>query len=126
MLKALNELAKRPDSDIKGRIHTRYFLSDDCPIILLPTTGKYVLPEVEIIDKIIRSLEPKDIIAQALKSNAQSGIHLMSAFEDKLRNFVILLVHTPKGCLLYRVDSTEGFNPVPKQSNISDEILSKS
>ena len=110
ILKAINDLAKRPASEIKGFINTGYKLSTGHPLILLPTQGKYVLPEVTIIDKIVRAIEPKEIIVQALKANVQSGILLMSVHKDKLRpNTMLLLVHTPKGCISYTVESLEDF-----------------
>lgn len=128
LIKAINELAKRPASDI-GIIKTGYMLDNNHPLVLLPTTGKYVLPEVQIIDKIIRSLEPKEIITQSLKVNAQSGMQIMSVFRDNLKkDRIILLIHTPKGCIPYRVECEEGFESPSKQSNIitiSDDMLEK-
>lgn len=123
LLKAINDIAARPVEDIKGIIKTNYELSKGHPLVILPTKGKYVLPEVQIIDKIVRAIEPKEIVMQAMKVNLQTGMLVMSVYKAQLKeNTMNLLVHTPKGCVTYQVESSEGFIMPPKDDSKVENV----
>jgi hypothetical protein len=135
LLKSINDIAKRDIKEIKGIRVTDVELSPGHPLILLPTGGKYCLPEVKTINKIITSIDPKEFIQEARKVNAQSGILILSAVPSPHnKNYLLVLVHTPYGCCAYDVmimdetpinnlkDVTDKF---PIEIEIPDELKDK-
>lgn len=122
LMKAINDLAKRPIEDIKGVKLTKMELAPGHPLVLLPNRGKYCLPEVTIINKIIKSIEPKEIIVEAMKANIQSGILLISTYVDKqFPRLIMTLVHTPFGCIGYRMELNE--DPIFPSDKINPENI---
>jgi hypothetical protein len=104
LLNQINSIAKRDIKDIKGLKKTNFEASPGHPLILLPTRGKYCLPEVKIINKIITSLDPTKLTEEARKINFQAGILLISVLKNPDNpNYAMVLVHTPYGCCVYDV-----------------------
>ena len=105
LLWAVNEIAKRDISEIKGIRDTGMEASPGHPLLLLPTKGKYCLPEVQMINKIMKSIEPAEMITEARKINLQSGILLISVIKNPIiPNRLLVLVHSPYGCCGYTVE----------------------
>ena len=97
-------------------------LSPGHPLVLLPNRGKYCLPEVEVINKIVKSIEPKEIIVEAMKVNVQTGILVMSTYVDKeYPRLIMTLVHTPFGCVGYKMKLDE--DPIFPSDKINPENL---
>ena len=108
LLWAVNEIAKRDIKSIKGLTKTGMEASPGHPLILMPTKGKYCLPEVRVINKIIMAIEPSDIVDEARKINLQAGILLISVLRNpSTPNNLVVLVHTPYGCCAYNTTITE-------------------
>jgi hypothetical protein len=116
LMNAVASIAKRDIKEIKGVNKTNYFMSQGHPLVLLPTKGKYLLPEIRTINKIIMSIEPVDLEDEARKVNFQSGILLMSVINMD-NNVRLVLVHTPYGCCAYNAFINE-----KKQAKLTVEI----
>lgn len=134
LLKQINSIAQRDISEIKGFKVTQMELSPGHPLVLLPTQGKYCLPEVKIISKLIMAIEPTDIVEEARKINAQTGILLVSAIPNPVnKNVIIVLVHTPYGCCAYDAFITEDspkpnlkeVEGIPVEIELPDELKKK-
>ena len=52
------------------------------PIMILPSRGAHVLPEVREIIEIIKSIEPNEFMSEAKKINIACGMHVVLAYED--------------------------------------------
>ena len=91
-------------------------------IMLLPTRGKYVTEDIKTINKIIMSIEPKDLVEEARKINLQAGGVLMSVFTITPINKMVV-VHTPKGWCVYNAILNESEEIKPKISVDVDESL---
>lgn len=69
--------------------------------------GKYMLPEVDTINKIIKSIEPTKIRKEAIRLNQMYGFPLMlintGAPEGLASRKMILTINTKHGILLYDV-----------------------
>ncbi len=116
LMNAVAAIAKRDIKSIQGITKTKYDLSPGHPLILLPTKGKYMLPEIRTINKIIMAIEPTDLEDEARKVNFQSGVLLMSVVHME-NNVRLVLVHTPYGCCAYNAFINE-----KKQPKLSVEI----
>lgn len=102
LMKAINDLCKRPYESVKGIVNTGTKLDETHPLVLLPTRGKYLLPEISIINKIVMSIDPTKLIETANKVNYQTGMNVMSVLRDPKNAFsYLVLIHTPYGCCMY-------------------------
>lgn len=102
LLGAINSIASRDIKEIKGIYNTKAMLDETHPLVLLPTKGKYCLPEVKTITKIVTSIEPDELVETARKVNFQTKIHVLSVMIHPVNpNFMLVLVHTPYGCCAY-------------------------
>ena len=111
LLWAVNEIAKRDIKEIKGLKPTGLEASPGHPLILLPTQGKYCLPEVQVINKIMKSIEPAELVHEARKINLQAGILLVSVLKHPvMQNKMLLLVHSPYGCCAYNVEINQEYD----------------
>lgn len=102
LLRCVNRLSGRKSEEIKGRYKTGQMLDANHPLVLIPTKGKYCLPEVREINHIIKSIEPDELVDVARKVNFQTRIQLISVFKHPQNpNYMEVLVHTPHGCCAY-------------------------
>ena len=102
LLGAINALCKRPYESIKGIINTGAMLDDKHPLVLLPTRGKYLLPEIREINKVVMSIDVTKLLETAVKVNAQTGMNIMSVLKDPKNAYsYLVLIHTPYGCCMY-------------------------
>lgn len=111
LVKVIASIGKRPANEVPV-VESKMKLPNNKPFYMLPTKGKYMVPEVKVINKIIMSIEPKDLIETAKKVNFQSGLNLITVYTNpKNANNMTVLVYTPKGYCCYDA-FVESDNPI--------------
>jgi hypothetical protein len=129
--RCLDSIAKRKVGEIQGVQLTKIELAPGIPLLLLPTKGKYCLSEVQVINKIITSIDVSELESESQKMNAYLKRLAMSVFtypNDKHRK--LILVHTAYGCCAYdaiedietQLTTVQNDVPVEVVENIRDKF----
>ena len=59
------------------------------PVNILPTSGKYMLPEVKVIKDIITSIEPVELVKESVGINRLAGFPLMIILADNSDRYMV-------------------------------------
>jgi hypothetical protein len=123
LTEAIAALCRKPKGSIEGIQPTQLELAPGYPMLLLPTKGKYMLPEIQTINKIVTSIEPAELEKECEKINIQAGLMLLSS-HPLTQTSRLLVVHVPPhGCCVYNVYVNLEDNRGPKISVDVDEEL---
>lgn len=73
-------------------------------LTLIPNTGKYVVPETVIINKIVRSIPVDKLTDEVIKINEAAGMPLVALMKDSNSDIdYMLFIHTAKGAIGYAI-----------------------
>lgn len=112
LFKAVESISRRPRNEVYvQKSDMKYKFESGAtsePIVILPTKGKYMLPEVKTIKDIITSIEPVDVIKESVAINRLAGFPLVVVMASNDSKVLVLNVNTVYGAVSFMVNIDPG------------------
>ena len=119
LFQAIEGIAKRDPKEVygvKSSLRFRYANGKQSePLMMLATSGKYMLPETQTIKSIITSIEPVELRKEVINLNRAAGFTIAS-ISDNNQLGTILSINTARGIIAFKVELNEG-----EEFTMSDE-----
>lgn len=116
LFQAIEGISHRNPSEVYGvKTALRYKYADGSsskPVNMLASSGKYCLPETQIIKKIITSIEPKKLPKEVTIINRLAGWPVLSLTLNHDIGAILLAVNTAHGIIAFDVHMNEDEEPV--------------
>ena len=107
LFKAVEDISKRKPNEVyvqDSGMQYNFVDGKKSPSIkLLPTKGKYMLPEVKIIKDIVTSIEPVDLIREVININQFAKFPLAVIMRAQDPHMMILNINTVYGAVSFMV-----------------------
>lgn len=105
LFKAIEDISKRNPKDVyvqESDMQYDFGNGQKSPRIkVLPTRGKYMLPEVKIIKDIVTSIEPVDLPKEVISINREAGFPVMVLMKSTNSSMMVLNVNTVYGSISF-------------------------
>ena len=108
LFKAIEDISKRKPNEVKvQKSGMQYNLGNgnqSIEINILPTSGKYMLPEVQEIKQIMTSIEPIDLVKEVISINKAAGFPVVVLLRSGTNpRLMVLNVNTAYGAVSFMV-----------------------
>jgi hypothetical protein len=107
LFKAIEDISKRKPNEVyvqKSDMQYNFADGKKSPVIyILPTKGKYMLPEVQIIKDIVTSIEPVKLVKEVMNINKAAKFPVMVIMRAQDPHLMILNVNTAYGAVSFMV-----------------------